>query len=105
MAKRRPVLHEAVVQEDLLALRDVRAGAVRQQAEDEESAEHDQDHRLDPPFGDQELPPLRAFHHRSSRVKPSADCLGRRASCQIARQFSLSTGKKMLNGAMGEGDR
>ncbi len=74
VSERRPVLHQAVVQEDLLARRDVtpgedhatlwvdhgarhrgvrRVGPVGEQAEDEEPAQDDQDRGLDPALRDQ----------------------------------------------------
>ncbi len=79
----RPVLHEAVVQEHLLALGDVarrvehaallvdgalrdrRLGlvaAVGEQPHDEEPAEDHEDHDLDPALGDQQRPATSALH-------------------------------------------
>jgi hypothetical protein len=91
VAEDRPVLHETVVEEDLLALAHVLAGeedvplpvddplgdgrlrlvgAVREQAEDEEAEEDDERHRLDPSLRDQELTPSGGRH---SGPTPSSD--------------------------------
>ncbi len=90
MAKRRAVLHEPVVQEDLLALLDVPAGvedpalriddslrnrrvrhvrAVGQQPEDEEPAHDHQQGGLDPHSGNQQTT---AFSGHA--LPPSTDC-------------------------------
>ena len=84
VAERRPVLHQAVVQEHLLTLGDVlsgvenpalpvddalghrrllRVGAVGEQPEDEEPDQSDQDRGLDPALRDQQLSSLMLHRH------------------------------------------
>ena len=95
MAEDRPVLHEPVVQEDLLALADVLAreedvplpvddplgdgrlrlvGAVGEQAEDEEAEQDDERDGLEPALRDQELTPSGGRHwlllrRRTDRIR------------------------------------
>ena len=89
VAEDRAVLHQAVVEEDLLpaldvplgvddgalwidhALRDRRlrlVGPQRQEAEPEEAEQHDERHGLDPAFRYEQLPP--PFGHAASSVAP-----------------------------------